>query len=690
VSGSIKVFLMGASDHKGWALGTDLAMTRLSLAAVPGVVEVATAGEADVVHSMWEYALLTSDPQRFEGKRVLCTFCNDVLRTHEQACMIHARDVVGLWIAMSRKAEQDARALRLPVVYLPQTISPVLFTAAPPPGESRRSLRQRFGLPEQAYVISSFMRDSLGSNLLSPKPQKGVEMWLEIVSRLHSGGYPVHALLAGPRRHWLRHALRTRGVPYTFIGREIPGDDNEVNILDPASIHALYHASDLHLVTSRWEGGPRAVLEAAATRTRIVSTPQGLAPDVLDPACLFNEVDAGVKLVAGDIRSGTLQATLDAHQRRVDENHTPAASVRRYVDLYATIDQVAPCCRRKTAARKCRKAAVPAQGLLGRVRAQWSAYRQRRWPGTGLTVGLWHEFHKPPYGGGNQFMLALKSAMERLGVTVLRNRMSDVVDVHLCNSAWFATDLLDGASRDRKIRMIHRIDGPVGVYRGTGSEEDDRIYELNSRYASATVLQSAYSFKKSLELGYQPRRPVIIHNAVAGRYFHSHGRVPFNRHRKIRLISTSWSDNPRKGGPFYKELEEMLDWDRFEYTFVGRTQQQFTRIRHLPAQPSRQLARILRDHDIYITASRNESCSNALIEALACGLPAVYRNDGSNGELTMQGGLPFQDSSDALGQIERIAAEYEAFQSCIWVASMDDIARRYVDLAQAVIEDDPR
>ncbi len=90
----------------------------------------------------------------------------------------------------------------------------------------------------------------------------------------------------------------------------------------------------------------------------------------------------------------------------------------------------------------------------------------------------------------------------------------------------------------------------------------------------------------------------------------------FERQQKIRLISSAWSDNPRKGGPFLKWLDEALDWNRFEYTFVGRVKERFENIEHIQAVPSQELADILRRHDIYISVSLHEPCSNALLEAL--------------------------------------------------------------------------
>ena len=63
-----------------------------------------------------------------------------------------------------------------------------------------------------------------------------------------------------------------------------------------------------------------------------------------------------------------------------------------------------------------------------------------------LCISLWHEFHKPPYGGGNQFMLALKKGLEQRGVLVVTNTLSPKVDVHR-----FVNDAVEAIPEDPKL-----------------------------------------------------------------------------------------------------------------------------------------------------------------------------------------------------------------------------------------------
>ena len=55
--------------------------------------------------------------------------------------------------------------------------------------------------------------------------------------------------------------------------------------------------------------------------------------------------------------------------------------------------------------------------------------------------------------------------------------------------------------------MVHRVDGPIGVYRGFDDGTDVRIVEINRELADATIFQSRYSLDKHRELGLELRRP---------------------------------------------------------------------------------------------------------------------------------------------------------------------------------------
>lgn len=315
----------------------------------------------------------------------------------------------------------------------------------------------------------------------------------------------------------------------------------------------------------------------------------------------------------------------------------------------------------------------------------------RRWPELlrsgsehpGVVISIWHKFHPPPWGGGNQFLLALRTGLLRQGIAVRENDGRNDVAAHILHSVWFDASAFRGRRNAEITPVIHRLDGPVCLYRadGSGKDLDEQCFALNAEFASVTVFQSKWSLEQNLALGYRPVNPMVIFNAADPEIFHTQGRIPFSRSRKMRLISTSWSSNPGKGADTYKWLEEHLDWSRFEYTFVGNAPVQFSRIRRIPPVPSPQLADLLRQHDVFITASRNDPCSNSLVEALTCGLPALFLNSGGHPELVRGGGLPFETVDEILPQLDRLVADYDAFQARVSIPRISDVARRYLQAA---------
>jgi glycosyltransferase involved in cell wall biosynthesis len=298
-------------------------------------------------------------------------------------------------------------------------------------------------------------------------------------------------------------------------------------------------------------------------------------------------------------------------------------------------------------------------------------------------IALFFDFKTGPYGGGNQFLKALWGELERRKLRLENNTISPVTQACLYNSYNFDFQRLRRMARPG-CRMIHRVDGPLTVYRGSNDDSDQRIWQINQELADATIFQSHYSLQMHQQMGLEFKSPRTIMNAADPAIFHSHDRVQFDRSRKVRLITVSWSDNLNKGAPILKWIEDHLDWERFELTFVGHSRIQFECIRILPPVPSLQLAELLRQNDIYIAPSRHDPCSNALIEALSCGLPALYLNSGGHPEIVGKAGLGFDSETEAPDLLEQLVAEYEMRQSLITVPTLGEVADAYLSVMGVV------
>jgi glycosyltransferase involved in cell wall biosynthesis len=321
--------------------------------------------------------------------------------------------------------------------------------------------------------------------------------------------------------------------------------------------------------------------------------------------------------------------------------------------------------------------AVRGARVLGRraqTEIEWLRVRRGR-----TDLALFHEFAPPPSGGGHQFLRALTRELERRGLTVEQNRISGGTPACLFNSFNFDFERLRRFSA-RGARMVHRVDGPIGAYRGFDDGTDERIARINAELAAATILQSRFSLEKHRELGFELRDPVVVPNAVDPTIFHPPtAREPLEG-RKVRVVATSWSDNPRKGGETLAWLDRELDHARYELTFAGRPPTTFEHVRLVGPLDSQALADLLRTQDVYVAPSRDDPCSNALLEALACGLPAAYRDSGGHPELVGEGGLPFR-ADEELGEVlDRLVAELDERRASISTHSIAWVADRYLEV----------
>ena len=323
-----------------------------------------------------------------------------------------------------------------------------------------------------------------------------------------------------------------------------------------------------------------------------------------------------------------------------------------------------------------------ARGVLSRAARELGTevdVRRSHRRGGGADLALFHEFAPPPTGGGHQFLRALVAELERRGLTVELNRIGPRTTVCLLNSFNFDFRRLRRFARD-DVRFVHRVDGPIGTYRGFDDGTDARIAEINATLADATIVQSRYSLDAHRALGIELVEPSVISNTVDPAVFHPPAaREPVAR-RRVRVIASSWSDNPNKGFDVLRWLDRHLDCERYELTFAGRTDQAFERIRALGPIRTGPLADELRRSDVYLAPSRNDPCSNALLEALASGLPAVFRASGGHPELVGEAGMPFYEPDEVPDVLDRLVAELDERRAAIRMSPIGEVADRYLEV----------
>jgi glycosyltransferase involved in cell wall biosynthesis len=298
-----------------------------------------------------------------------------------------------------------------------------------------------------------------------------------------------------------------------------------------------------------------------------------------------------------------------------------------------------------------------------------------------MKVKILFRFKTGPWGGGNQFLLALKDRLSYAGQ--LAEDMQEA-DITLFDSFNDADQVLLAKKAYPKIPFVHRINGPISAYRGKGVYVDRLIYALTRHVADGVIFQSNYSMKGNRALGMQiPRHNTVIHNAA--RPLFSQGEPLRAQGDKIKIISTSWSSNINKGFDVYRYLDSALDFSRYSMTFVGSSPYKFKNISMIPPQDAPSLLKHLGSHDIYLTASHNDPCSNAVLEALAVGLPVVALRSGGTPELVCAAGAYFDSAMDVQGAIETVVSDIQVYRDQIKRRNIDDACAEYVAFFEKVL-----
>lgn len=324
------------------------------------------------------------------------------------------------------------------------------------------------------------------------------------------------------------------------------------------------------------------------------------------------------------------------------------------------------------------RAAPIAGKTLWRLRLERDAYRIRR---RRVDLALFHDFEPAPGGGAHQSLRAFVAECVRRDIVVGHNALGPSTPACLFNSFNFDVDRFRVFSRrSDSARMVHRVGAVTSLYRGFDDGTDARIGTINAEFAHATIAISHATIDMYRQVGIELIDPHVVYNACDTRIFHPRDRVPFSRNRKARVVACSWSPNPRKGGPTYRWLEDNLDWGRYEFTFIGNSSTEFSRLRHLPPVDSAHLAALLREHDIFLTATEHDAYSNALVEALSCGLPAVYRMSGGSAEAVKDAGFGFTNDEEVPELLDRLVDEYEHRQALISLPTLEEIADGYLDV----------
>ncbi|MCO4782080.1 MAG: hypothetical protein KC646_07105 [Candidatus Cloacimonetes bacterium] len=294
-----------------------------------------------------------------------------------------------------------------------------------------------------------------------------------------------------------------------------------------------------------------------------------------------------------------------------------------------------------------------------------------------MKIHILFEMVDGPWGGGNQFLKALKNYLLDEGVYTGSIEESDII---LFNSHHSLDQILELREVHPLKCFIHRLDGPVSLIRNSSPVIDQYIFKTNDIVADGTIFQSNWSFKKSIQLGYEDKTPhATIVNAPNPILFNRINRDQHQLVAKLRIIITSWSNNMRKGFDVYQWMDENLDFSKYEITFYGNSPIEFKNIVSKAPLSSEELSIELKKSDVFVTASKSDTCSNSLIEALHCGNVALVYNDGGHPEILGSTGEKFDSVEEIPKLLELIHDDWHNYAKNFDLPNFDQVGKQYME-----------
>jgi len=257
------------------------------------------------------------------------------------------------------------------------------------------------------------------------------------------------------------------------------------------------------------------------------------------------------------------------------------------------------------------------------------------------------------WGGANQFAKTLAEYLEQSGHTVKFTLKDSKIDLilmihpsgNLSITNYDINDIRSYLYRHPNTLLVHRVN-TCDERRGYGNE-NELILDAN-KYADYTVFISSFLCDLYVCNGFDIERPdCIILNGADEKVFNHEGRADWKPNDKLRIVTHHWANAYTKGFDIYERLDLLLGTkpfsDLFEFTFIGNAPKglHFKHTRVIQPLAGLELAQALKQHHIYLTATRNEPAGMHHIEGMCCGMPVLYLNSGALPEYCSSYGIEF-------------------------------------------------
>ncbi len=297
-----------------------------------------------------------------------------------------------------------------------------------------------------------------------------------------------------------------------------------------------------------------------------------------------------------------------------------------------------------------------------------------------------------PWGGGNLFVINLSSHLIEKGHEVVYDLIDDDIDLILLtdprksseSSTFTHKNIKRYKKKNSKVKVVHRINECDERKNTRGL---NKFYIKANRIADHTIFVSNWLKNIYLKSGFENPNYSVIYSGSDKEVFNDFGKTRHVSGDPYKIVTHHWGGNWNKGFQVYEKLDKLIkkdDWNKkIQFTYIGNIPMnfRFENTKHISPLNGDSLAKELKKHDIYLTASLNEPSGNHHIEGAQCGLPLLYLKSGALPEYCEGYGLEFNEN-DFIEKLDLMTIEYESFYNKMksYPRNAKEMSEEYLEL----------
>ena len=278
-------------------------------------------------------------------------------------------------------------------------------------------------------------------------------------------------------------------------------------------------------------------------------------------------------------------------------------------------------------------------------------------------------------GGGNYFVMNLKKYLQKQNFKVVFDLDKDIDLIFIIdprkneafNKKFGLDEILEFKRNNPAVKLIYRVNENDIKRKNSINIEPLLVKTIKSVDYVVFVsewLKDYFIDKYNLHI-----KSCSIINGCNINYFYCKQKKESFINNKIKLVTHHNSNNYLKGFHIYNKIDKLLnEYKNIEFTYIGNYNKEYKpkNIKILPSCNGEKLGNILRQNDIYITATQYEPGAMHYVEGLSCGLPVLYcRNGGGTHEVCKVAGEEYHDIETMIKKMTLIKENYDKYISNI-------------------------